>query len=72
VRSRPHEPWHGLAVDQALPYFVIQVRLFGQHCWKVSFPKLGCRPELLPAQTYHLDLDSGEETFVEWSSASRP
>jgi hypothetical protein len=68
VRSRPHEPWHGLAVDQALPYFVVQVRLFAQHCWKVSFSKLRCRPELLPAQTYHLDLASGEETFIEWHS----
>src|SRR5262249_596601 len=68
VSARPHEPCHGLPFAQALPHFVIQVRLFGQHCWKVSFSELGCRPELLPAQSYHLDLESDEETFVEWNS----
>jgi hypothetical protein len=64
VRSRPHEPWHGLGVEQSEPYFVIQVRLFGQHAWRVNLSRIGCRQALLPARTYRLDLASGEEVFV--------
>jgi hypothetical protein len=64
VRSRPQEPWHGLGVDQSEPHFVLQVRLFGQHAWKVNLPRIGCRQELLPARAYRLDLASGEEAFV--------
>jgi hypothetical protein len=64
VRSRPHEPWHGLGVNESLPCFIVQVRLFGQHAWKVAFPRISCRPELLPARSYHLDLRSAEETFI--------
>jgi len=65
VRSRPHEPWHGLAIEQALPHFIVQVRLFGQHAWTVTYPHVSCRPELLPARSYHLGLETGNETFVE-------
>jgi hypothetical protein len=64
VRSRPHEPWHGLSINRALPYFIVQVRLFGQHAWEVAFRHISCRLELLPARAYHVDLQSGEEAFV--------
>jgi len=64
VRSRPHETWHGLAVDQTLPYLVVQVRLFGHHAWTVTFPWITCRQELLPARLYHVDLKTGEEEFL--------
>jgi len=64
VRSRSHEPWHGLAIDQTLPYLVVQVRLFGHHAWTVTFPRINCRQELLPARLYHLDLKTGEEEFL--------
>ncbi len=65
IRSRQHEPWHGLGVEQARPNFIVQVRLFGQHAWKVAFGRITCRPELLPARSYHVDLATGEELFVE-------
>ena len=64
VRSRPHEPWHGAGVEQSEPYFVLQVRLFGQHAWRVDLSRIGWRQELLVARTYRLDLASGEEAFV--------
>lgn len=64
LANRPHEPWHGLAIDQAVPHFVIQVRLFGQHAWKVSLPCIACQAELA-ARSYRLDLATGEEAFVE-------
>lgn len=64
VRSRPHEPWHGLAIGQALPYLLVQVRLFGQHAWEVGFSRISCKPELLPARSYQLDLTMGEEAFT--------
>jgi HNH endonuclease len=64
VRSRPHEPWHGLAVEQSEPHVVLQVRLFGQHAWRVDLSRISCKQELLPARTYRLDLASGEEVFL--------
>jgi hypothetical protein len=65
VRERLHEPWHGLAIERATPHFTVQVRLFAQHAWRVSLPHIGCRPELLLARSYRIDLETGEEAFVE-------
>jgi hypothetical protein len=37
----------------------------GQHACKVGLLRIAFRPELLPAKTYHLDLATGEEVFLE-------
>ena len=64
LADRPHEPWHGLAIQHSVPHLVVQVRLFGQHAWNITLPKIKCDEERLPVRLYQLDLETGSESFT--------
>jgi ATP-dependent exoDNAse (exonuclease V) alpha subunit len=37
IAARPHEPWHGIAIRKLTPQVVVEIRLFGQISWDVTF-----------------------------------
>jgi hypothetical protein len=56
IARRPHEPWHGLAIRELTPHVVVEVRLFGQIAWDVTFVTVGLAfpPR---ATVYEIELD---------------
>jgi hypothetical protein len=59
--QRPAEPWHGISVKETKPV-TIDVRLFGQLAWLVTFATVALPPDWAGA-AYRIDLDDGTETF---------
>ncbi len=59
--QRPPEPWHGIGVNATKPV-TIDVRLFGQLAWLVTFATVALPPDWAGA-AYRIDLDHGIETF---------
>ena len=59
--QRPPEPWHGIGVKTTRPV-TIDVRLFGQLAWLVTFATVALPPAWTGA-AYRIDLRGGAETF---------
>jgi hypothetical protein len=64
VRSRPHEPWHGLPIEQALPYFIVKCACLDSTAGRSRSRTSAAGGSYFPRRPHHLDLETGEETFV--------
>lgn len=60
-----YDPFHGIAIEQARPYVIVQIRLFGWLAFKVKFPRLAFEG-LQGAYTHRLD--SGVENWTRLDS----
>ncbi len=60
-RHASYEPFHGIAMEQAQPYVIVQIRLFGWVAFKVHFSRLAFEG-LQAAYTHRLD--SGAEHWT--------
>lgn len=60
-RHASYEPFHGIAMEQARPHAIVQIRLFGWLAFKVEFPRLAFEG-LQGAYTHRLD--SGVENWT--------
>lgn len=56
-----YEPFHGIAVQEARPHVVVQLRLFGWLAFRVHFPRLAFQG---PQLAYTHRLDSGTERWA--------
>jgi hypothetical protein len=67
--ERPVEPWHGIGLRTTNPT-TIDVRLFGQLSWLVTFRV--ALPHDLQGLSYRIDLDTGAEIFSDDVVVSSP